>query len=256
MTFIDPYSWKCLLGAQAKEIKSDNQIYTWKVGKRTHLATSKNLTIQDLPALKECSPCNFNYFSKENIDFLKQHFTISTARDRSVLIPLENFSLDGGEYKSTRQMINRAKKYNFSVENNYRKLKDVEDMIEDWSTNYTDKYFRDFSGKNYYFYKNNFHQDCNNIFLYHQNELVAYSSLSPHQNGRSAYIIGKALYKKFPGISELADVLSFQKAQQQGATLIDMGQAPKNLLKYKMKYPNAYIEVNYDGKILEPLSNS
>jgi hypothetical protein len=253
MTFIDSYSWKCLLGPQAKEIKAENEIYTWKVGKRTHLATSKQFSETDLSALYACSPCNFNYLNKDNIDFLKKYFEISTARDRSVIVPLTDFSLEGGEFKKTRQAVNKAKKYNLTLEHNYRNLKDVEDMIEDWSTNYTDKYFRDFSGKNYFFYKNNFHLECTNIFLYNQNELVAYSSLSPHQDGKCSYIIGKALYKKFPGISELADVLAFQHAAQQGATKVDMGQAPKNLLTYKMKYPNAYVEVNYDGKILNPL---
>lgn len=250
MTFINKYSWKCLLGQQAKEIKEHDGIFTWKVGKRNHLLTDRQLVDADIPLLKQYSPCNFNYFSKENVDFLKQHFTISTSRDRSVLVPIENFSLEGGDNKKTRQAVNKAKKYNLTVTDQFYKLKDVEDMIEDWSTNYTDKYFRDFSGKNYYFYKNNFHQECINIFIYNQDVLVAYSSLSPNIEGKSSYIIGKALYKKFPGISEYADVLAFEKAAAQGVTVVDMGQAPKNLLKYKMKYPGSLVEVNYDGKIL------
>lgn len=249
--FINSYSWKCLLGSQAKEIKEHDNIYTWKVGKRTHLIVNKELTEADLPTLKEYSPCNFNYMSKENVAFLKKYFKISTSSDRSVIVDLENFSLDGGEFKKTRQAFNKCKKNNLVVENNFRKLKDVEDMIEEWSNDYTDKYFRDFSGKNYYFYKNNFHQDCINVFIYHEDLLVAYSTLSPNQNENSSYIIGKALYKRFAGLSEYADIMAYHKAIARGVKKVDMGQAPKNLLKYKMKYPGATIEVNYDGKILE-----
>lgn len=249
--FINSYSWKCLLGTQAKEIKESDGIYTWKVGKRNHLVADRKLTEADLATLKEHTPCNFNYMSKDNVAFLKKYCKITTSADRSVVVDLENFSLDGGEFKKTRQSFNKCKKNNLTVESNFRKLKDVEDMVEEWSNDYTDKYFRDFSGKNYYFYKNNFHQDCINIFIYHQDALVAFSTLSPNQNGNSVYIIGKALYKRFAGISEYADIVAYQQAIASGVKKIDMGQAPKNLLKYKMKYPGASIEVSYDGKILE-----
>lgn len=248
--FVNKYSWKCLLGPQSKEATDHGGVYTWKVGKKNHFMADRNFIEKDIEILKNICPSNFNYLSNENILFLKKYFNVAKSRVNSVLIGLENFSLNGSKYKKVRQAVSKAERMPIVVENNFRKLKDVEDLIEDWSTNYTDKYFRDFSGKNYFFYKNNFHKDCINVFIYLEDELMAYGSMSPNNNGKGSYIVGKALYKKVPGVSEYADVYLFEKAIEQGIKNIDMGAAPKNLLKYKMKYPNSSIEVTYDGKIL------
>jgi hypothetical protein len=249
MSFINKYSWKCLLGPQAKEMVDHGGIYTWKVGKKNHLAASRQLDLTDIQLINQFTPFNFNYMWESNIEFLKQHFRLQKTKDKSVIVCLENFDLSGGEFKKTRQAHNKCKKMNLSVEDNYRKIEDVHLMIEDWSNNYTEKYFRDFSGKNFYFYKNNFHQECLNIFIYREDELLAFGTLSPEENGKSSYILGKALYKKIPGLSEFADIELYYKGIRSGIKSVNMGRAPKNLLQFKMKYPGASVENTYEGKV-------
>jgi len=251
MSFINKYSWKCLLGPQAKETVDHGGVYTWKVGKKNHLTASRSLGVSDIPLIQSNLPFNFNYMAENNISFLKEHFTVQKTKDKSVIVSLEGWDLSGGEFKKTRQAYNKCKKLPFVIESNFRKIEDVERMIEEWSNDYTEKYFRDFSGKNYYFYKNGFHKECLNVFIYHQDDLVAFGTLSPEESGISSYILGKALYKRFSGLSEFADIELYRVGMAAGVKLVNMGRAPKNLLQFKMKYPGAKIENTYEGKVLE-----
>jgi len=246
--YINNYSWKCLLGRQSKNICVNNDVFLWEVGKRKHFCTNKILTLEDLKFIEHRA---FHYLSIDNCNFVKQHFKISRNKQNSVIIDLSKMDFKGGEYKTIRHALNRAKKYNLIQESNYRDINDVKDLIEDWSNNLALKYFRDFSGKNLYFYQNNFHEGCINVFLYDQDKLVAFATASPEINGSSTYIIGKALCHKYYGLSEYADYLLYQKCLENKITLIDLGQTAGGLIHYKTKFPGASTYQYYNGKINE-----
>jgi hypothetical protein len=248
MTFINAHSYKCLLGPQAKEIMESNEIFAWKVGKKQHFTTSRQLKISDLPLLQSLAPSNFHYLSENNASFLKEHYEIHKAKNLSIILDIKDLSFPGNQFKNVRHCLNKCGKQNLTLERSFRNLNDIKSLINEWSNEYTEKYFRDFSGKNMFFYKNNFHQDCINLFVYHQDILVAFGTLTPNFNGTSSYVIGKALYKRIYGLSEWTDVELYKIAQQNGIHTIQMGQASKGLLGYKTKFP--YIEErHFDGNI-------
>lgn len=249
ISFINEHTFRCLLGPQSKNVQIRENIYSWDVGKKHHFSTDKQLNVEDLEILRNLSPSNFHYLSPDNIVFLKEHFKISKVKNKSILLNLDNFSLQGSSMKNLRQTFNRCAKNEFELLDNFKNIKDVEDLIEEWSNEYTNKYFRDFSGKNLYFYRNNFHKNCLNLFIYHGDILVAFGTLSPVKNGGCSYIIGKALYKRYYGLSEYADIILYKKAIDNGVKIVNLGQASKGLLFYKTKFPNAVEEVHYDGSI-------
>lgn len=247
MTFINQYSFKCLLGKQSKDVQITDDIFMWKVGKKQHFATNKDLTLVDLPLLQSIAPTNFHYLSESNMLFLKQHFQLHKVKNVSIIIDIQDLSFSGKANSSIRYCLNRCKDQ-FTVETNFRDIKDVEKLIEEWSNDYTQGYFRDHSGKNTYFYRNNFHQECINLFLYHAADLVAFGTLTPPQNGISSYVIGKALYKRHYGLSEKADVELYKLGQAAGVKEANLGQASKGLLSYKTKFSHKK-ETHYDGSI-------
>ncbi len=247
-SYINDYSWKCLLGKQSKNISTINNIYLWEVGKRKHFCTNKILTLEDFELIKNRA---FHYLSIENCIFIKQHFNITRDKQKAVVIDLSKMEFKGNDFKSIRHALNRAKKYELTQETNFRNINDIKDMIEDWSNNLALKYFRDFSGKNLYFYQNNFHKNCLNVFLYDKDKLVAFATASPKVNNSSTYIIGKALCNKYYGLSEYADYLLYQKCLQNETTLIDLGQTTGGLIHYKTKFPGAFTYEYYNGKINE-----
>lgn len=234
------------MGKQAKNICEENNIFFWDVGKRKHFCANKILTPEDFNQIKERS---FHYLSLDNFKILKDNkFIESQSKNTSVIIDLTKLEFKGNNFKTIRHTLNRAKKYNLIEESNFRNIKDVEDLIEDWSNNLALKYFRDHSGKNYYFYLNNFHEKCINIFLYDQDKLVAFATASPEVNGSATYIIGKALCHKYYGLSEYADVLLYNKCLKNNISLIDLGQSEKGLIHYKTKFPGSSTYNFYNGK--------
>lgn len=250
MTFINKHSFKCLLGPMAKDIQMADDVYFWRVNKKRHFCTSKTFSNNDINILREYGSSNFHYMTPENVAILKQYFEIKRSKDRSIILDIEDLSFYGGKYKKIRQSINRCNKNKFELLDNFKDISDIINMIEEWSNEYTDKYFRDFSGKNTFFYKNNFHKDCFNLFVYHESDLVSFGTLSPSVGNESSYIIGKALYKRIVGLSEFTDVELYKIAAKKGVNKINMGRASnKRLQFYKSKFPNSQEEVCYGGSI-------
>ena len=133
---------------------------------------------------------------------------------------------------------------------NYRKFSDIEEFIKTWRNDYSDKYFRDNSGKNLHFYKNNFHDRCISSFCYKNNKLIALGTISPPINNASSYVIGKALYKEHPVLSEFIDYKLYEKAKNLGAKFLTLGDSTtKGLLKYKKKYLGSIEHFEYFGKV-------
>lgn len=246
MTYIDPYSWKCLLGRQSKDITEVDGLYRWQVGKRAHMTTARLLTVVEIEALPEI---NFHYLSPENLNLVKSVRKVQQAKQTSTRIVLTQLSTTGNKHKSLRHALNRAKTYNLTVENNFRKLSDVEEMLEEWSTVLAAKYFRDNSGKNLHFYRNNWHADCHNVFLYDQDKLVAFGTASPGVGQYCSYVMGKSLCNRYYGLSELADYSLFDKCLGAGLKTIDLGQTSGGMTHYKNKFAGAENYTHYNGKI-------
>jgi len=247
--YINRQSFRCLLGIQAKDVQISDNLFLWKVGKKQHFAVQDQLTEANLALLRTYAPSNFHYLNADNLEILKGSFRVDKVKNVSVLIDIQDLSFKGNAFKSLRHCLNRSKKAGFSLETNFRKIEDVKKLIEEWSNNYTDKYFRDNSGKNLHFYRNNYHQDLISLFVYHQDELVAFGTLTqPDVNGYSSYVLGKALYQRHYGLSEFADVELYKLGQQVKIKKVNLGQASKGLLDYKSQFPHT-TEVHYDGSI-------
>lgn len=247
--FIDSFSWKCLLGPQSKNINTVNGgIYLWTVGKKQHFATSKILDQNDLPALQSLKASNFHYLSEQNFLFLKQNFkNVDKGKNTSVYFDLTKLTLSGKKNSSLRHSINQAQKNDFIIQDTFNNLSDIKTLIKEWSNSLAEKYFRDFSGKNYYFFAQNFHIGCHTIFVYDKEGLVSFGVASPGVNGHSTYVMGKALCNKYKGLSEYTDYLLYQKIIDEGIHTINLGQASKGLYSYKMKFPGACETIHFDG---------
>ena len=248
MGFINEQSFKCLLGPRATNLRIHEGLFSWTVGKKNDFSTSRLLVEEDLDHIRSISPASFHYLSLANVEFLQKHFKVSKTKQICTNLDITDLSLSGGNLKNVRQSYNKCAKNKLEVFDNFKDIKDIADLIEEWSNEYTDKYFRDFSGKNMFFYKNNFHKDCVNAFVYSGDHLVAFGSLSAPINRTSSYIIGKALFKRMPGLSEFADISLYQKIQKD-ADVINMGRGQKKLLFYKSKFPGSTTEIEYDGSI-------
>ena len=252
--FIDSISWKCLLGQQSKEIREVDDLYFWNVKSKKinyHFTTSRNMVESDLGNFDPNKEYSFHYLSEENINFLKKYSTLNKSKKKSCLIlNQENFDLSGRKNHGLRNSLNKCKKIEklLVIENNYRSLNDVAVFLEEWSNTLADKYFRDNSGKNLFFLKNNFHHNCINTFIYENDKLISLSILSKIDNSiHSSYVIGKALCKSYPGLSEYTDILSYKRAWEVGITQINLGQSEKGLIFYKEKFPNSETIYHYNG---------
>ena len=248
MSFINKDSFKCLLGVQSKNAEIINNIAKWSVGAKKHFTNLSLFDNNDLLFLKEYGPSNFHYLMPKNIELLTlNNFKVDKRKLNSTCIILENLAYVGRQYHGIRGAINKNKKLNLTIQDHFNDLSDIKEIINEWSTNYASKYFRNLSGKNTYFYKNNFHKDCNNIFIYDQSKLIAFASASVGDS--AAYIIRKALFKQYPGLSEYIDDLTYKKAALSGTKVINLGQSIGNVAKYKDKFPNTYSILHYDGNI-------
>jgi hypothetical protein len=248
-SFINKYSYKCLLGPQSKEVDIVGNIAKWKVNKKHHFTNLEKFNADDLSYLKTYGPSNFHYLTDDNFALLKSNgFTVSRTKVNGTYINIENLSYSGRKYHGIRGSINKNSKLKLTIQDNFNKIEDVKAMIDEWSKNMGEKYFRDFSGKTFYFYKNNFHLDCDNTFIYDGPNLIAFATLSYGEY--SAYIVGKALFNRYPGLSEYADDLAYRKAAARGTKIVNLGRSIGKLGDYKNKFPNAYSALHYDGNIL------
>lgn len=247
MSFINKFSFKCLLGPRSTDVEIVGNLATWTVGKKKHFTNLSELDSNDLIFLQGYGPSNFHYLTQFNLDQIKTIAKVTKTKLNSTCIPLTNLEYKGRAFHGIRGAINKNKKLNLAIETNYRKIEDVKIMLEDWSNNYTTNYFRDFSGKNMFFYKNNYHINCLNTFIYDADQLIAFATLSPGLE--SSYIIGKALFKKYPGLSEYADDCAYRLAIDNGVGMVNLGQSKGGIATYKNKFPNAYSEIHYDGNI-------
>lgn len=250
MSFINKYSWKCLLGSLSKDPKVIGNIATWYVGKnkiKKHFTLLGDLNNNDVLFLKEYGSCNFHYISENNLLILKESFKINKSRYKSTIIDITNQQYIGRKYHGIRGAINKNSKLGLTIQSNFNNINDIKSMLDQWSDDSAEKYFRDFSGKNLFFYKQNYHINCLNTFIYDKTKLVAFSSLSPDES--SSYIIGKALCKEYPGLSEYADVISYKRALNKNIKTVNLGQSKGGVGSFKNKFPNTQEIIHYDGKI-------
>jgi hypothetical protein len=246
-SFINPYSYKCLLGPQSKSAQILNHLASWTVGQKHHFTNIQVFDQADIEYLHTWQPSNFHYLSEENLNILKQHFKVYKTKLNSCCIDLSQLAYVGRSYHGIRSAINKNKKLNLTIQDHYNDLNDVKIMLKEWSETIGAHYFRDFSGKNLFFYKNNFHLECHNIFVYDQGKLISFASLSPGEY--SSYIIGKALFHQYPGLSEYTDDLAYQKAIINGVKTVNLGQSKGSIADYKDKFPGSYNILHYDGSI-------
>lgn len=249
--YIDKFSWRCLTGKMSKNIEENEKFATWTVNKVRHMVLFKKFEKEDFSWLDKYVPFNFHYFDLEDLELIKMKYKVEKSKCLSVCLELEKtLNPVGKKNRGLRNKINRMEKLEIEVLDNYKDINDIENFVEKWSNDYSLKYFRDYSGKNLYFYNNGFHKDCINSFCYMGGKLVAYGTLSPPINGYSVYIIGKAFYKENPILSEFVDFSLYRKAFGKGCKFVQMGGSfSKTLLKYKQKFPGAISYDEYEGKI-------
>lgn len=251
-SFINQQSAFCLLGPQAKNLSHSPSITSWSVNKTNHFVSSSILTQDDLHLIP--APSNFHYMTKQNLQFLQSHFSLEKSKEKSVEIKVDSINLSGSHFKPLRNSFNKIKKLNLTISNNFNHINDISTFMSNWSVTSGDKYFRDFSNKNTFFLKNNYHLNCTSVFIYDNDKLVSFGVASTPINSYCTYIIGKALCLQYKGLSEYTDIMLYEKLlQSYGPFTINLGQANKKLLFYKMKFPNASIIEHYNGKILCPL---
>ena len=58
--YIDPQSYKCMIGSQSKNLEEFNGIYKWIVCKKTHIIKSRPLIESDIDILKQYTPFVYN----------------------------------------------------------------------------------------------------------------------------------------------------------------------------------------------------
>ena len=157
-------------------------------------------------------------------------------------------SLAGKKFKGLRGSINKAEKYELTIQDHYNNYDDILEMLERWGQTLGVKYFQDRSGKHKYFFKENLEKDCINIFMYDKEKLVSFAVVSPpNSNHCSSYVAGKANSIDFPGLSELTDWLIYEKAALKGVEYVSLGGGGKSMRNYKMKFPGAFALESYDG---------
>lgn len=190
----------------------------------------------------------FHYLSERNLRFISAQCKTTKTRHLSTEIRLPELTLNGRDRSSLRYCINRASRYNFTIERQFRKIEDVEELLKEWSAVLAPKYFRNYSGKNLYFFKNGWHKDCIGLFLYDDDRLVSFA-VSSVIGEHSVYIIRKALCNRYYGLTEFTDMLMFWMVKSAGGKVIDMGQTKNGLLFYKSKFPGSSQYSYYDGSI-------
>lgn len=261
--YINEYSWKSFLGSGAKKITELGKFRHWETQKKRQLIKLGALEESDLIILKDLIPFSFFYFDKEEIKILEkleeEGYEISYHKDPDIILPIEKLDYSGKSYRDIRWAINKCSKMGFEICDEFKKFEDIEIMIKKWGNSSAEKYFQDRSSKNKFLFKNNWHKDCLNTFIYDKENLIAFAVLSPpDENNSCSYIIGKSLCllsnnngQKYSGISEYADYLAYCKAQNAGAKLANLGGGAKGACLYKLKFPGAFKSDTWDGKIIK-----
>src|SRR5690606_34869327 len=121
-SFINKYSWKCLLGSMSHSYEINNNLAIWKVGKNkvvTHIAALDILTDLDIDYIKNNLGCSFHYFDQYNLDILYENFKINKRNLESTCLDITNLNYIGRKNHGIRGAINKNKKLNFTIENNF-----------------------------------------------------------------------------------------------------------------------------------------
>lgn len=249
MGFIDEYTAKCMLGPQAKEMTRVGSVYKWDVGKKHHFVVVGELDGNDVEYLREFGELNFHYIGKNNIDFLlKEGVKVEKSKLISYELSVDKIDYSGNKNKTIRNYMNRYK--DLSVFSNYKNISDVNTMVTEWSNTLGDKYFRDFSGKTKYFLANNYHIGCTSLFFYDGEKLVSFGVASPVSGCYCTYVLGKALAKSYPGLSEFTDMRLYSEVfKKNGPFKINLGKASGGLADYKKKLFNFAEDISYEGKV-------
>jgi hypothetical protein len=249
--FTDRYTAKCLLGSMSKDIENHNGILRWRVNKTNHfvLVNDYSFTREDLDYLSFFETLNFHYLSKGNLDFLVKNSTkIEKTKYNSYIIDIKEIDYSGNKNKTIRNYMNRYE--NLLVKDSYNNSDEIISLLRRWSQTLGDKYFRNNSGKNKFFFMNNFHKECECVFVYDKERLVSFGVASPVEEGYCSYTMGKALAKDYPGLSEFTDMMLYEKIfDKYGPFKINMGQGTGGLIFYKKKFPGATEVEHYNGKI-------
>lgn len=250
MPFINKYSACCLLGPMAEEINECGRIFSWRVRNKRHFVVTDDLkNIGDLEKdyIRSLGECNFHYLSLDDLVILGD-FNISKTKITNIILPISELKFVGKKNRRFRNYLNRWS--GLRIEGDYGEISEIKRMIDRWSESLGDKYFRDYSGKNLYFFKNGYEKRCERIFIYDGCELVAFGVASPVERGMCSYVVGKALADKYPGLSEFTDIKLYEKLLgKYGPFSINLGKAEKGLLSYKKKFSDAKEETGYDGTI-------
>lgn len=244
--YTNKQTWRCMLGKRSVNIIDRDGICYWEVGKNRNIVIYRDLIESDIEYLKSIIPFKFYYFDESNLVLLNRVGKVDKSKKRSVEVDIRDISYVGKKYSNIRHAINRANNLGVRIIDNLN-IDDLRKMIKNWDNVMGERYFQNHSGKTLWFYENNWHIDCLNIFCYIGNEMVSFGTLS--REGAS-YIAGKALCDKYYGLSEFTDYLLYKRGQKIGIEKVNMGQAEKGLLKYKMKFPGATEIIHYNGIVI------
>jgi hypothetical protein len=252
MRYIDKYSWRSFLSTSAKNIEEKNGIYYWDINKRKQVLIDRALKNTDIQILKDILPFSFFYFQIEDVLLLKKHFSISKKRDPNIFIPTNTIeNLKGRKTRGIRHSLNQCKNLDLSFKENFTDYNDVLKFINVWKYSCGNKYFQSRTGKDKFFFKNSYHKNCINTFLYDKDRLIGYSVLSPpNDKGYSSYVLRKTLCLEFVGLSNYIDIFTFKKGKDLGVKGISLGGGSKKVRNYKLKFPNAIECDTYDGKAI------
>lgn len=248
LKYLNKHSYLSFLSSAAKDLVHDGDFHSWKIQGRRQLSCDVEITEENIDVLEKFCPTNMFYLSPEEVVLIKSQFIITNkTKYEDVVVNLESLNFVGNKHKDIRNYLNRYFKMDLEICSDFKNIEDVKIMLNRWSETLGGKYFQDRSGKNLFFFKNGFHHDCHNILIYNKGSLIAFAVVSPVQNEHCSYIIGKALCKDYPGISDFCDVLAFEVAYFAGAKTISMGGGSN---KYKLKFSSARLQENYNLKIV------
>jgi hypothetical protein len=248
--FTTPQAARCMLGKLSRNILLKDNVLSWTSRNKNHvIIINDEVTSDVIKRLNEIKSANFHYLSESSLNEISNHFLIKKNRGWSVLIDWPK-SLNGKKNRRFRNYMNKYK--DLVISENLKRLSDLEKMIKKWSISLGSKYFRDMSGKNLYFVFNDWHKDCDCLFIYDRDDLVSFGITSPVTDGKSSYIIGKALSFDYPGLADYTDIRMYQLLHEKyGAFKINLGQGSGGLLKYKMKFPGSFMQEHFHGSFVK-----
>lgn len=237
-----------MLGKLSKNFREEAGISSWISKGTQHFVIQENkITDSGLKHIQQIGKANFHYLSRQNVETLKQISPkLKANKGKSVIIEFTN-NLSGKKNKTLRNYLNR---YTDLDIRDFTESSDVKKMLKRWSDTLGEKYFRNMSGKNLHFIQNGYHEHCENVFIYDEEDLVSFGIASPVQDGCCSYIIGKALSSQYPGLAEFTDWKLYKKLfEKYGMFRINLGQAEKGLLFYKLKFQGAYVQEHFHGTL-------